>query len=58
MFRKIKTYILCLIFLFLEILLFMIQDDKVQNYCGAGEATDDNVVHVHYIRLQKNPQNM
>ena len=27
----------------------MRQDDKVKNYGRAGQATDDNVVHVHYM---------
>ena len=27
----------------------MRQDNKVQNYCRAGQATDDNIALVHYM---------
>jgi hypothetical protein len=36
-------------FLKKKILPFMRENDKVQKYCTAGQATDDNVVHVHYM---------
>jgi len=42
--EKLETHILCSITFFLKSCLLR---DNVENYCTAGQATDDNMAQVH-----------
>jgi len=43
--ETIKTHILCSVTVFTKIITFM----RNKKYCRAGQATDDNMAHVHYM---------
>jgi len=42
--EKIKAHIMCSVTFFLSCHLW----DNMEEYCRAGQATDDNMVHAHY----------
>jgi len=44
--EKIKTYIVCPITVFRK---WCHLWDNVEKYCGAGQATDDNTAHAHWM---------
>ena len=51
--EKFKTHILCLITFFRKSCRFW---DNVRKYCRVGRATDDNMPHAGYLRLQTHTQ--
>jgi len=53
--EKIETHILCLVTFFRKYCRLW---DNVEKYCIARQATDDNMAHAEYLRLQTQTQNM
>ena len=44
--EKIKTHILCSVTFYRNLCLFK---NNVEKYCTAGQATDDNMAHAHFM---------
>jgi hypothetical protein len=56
--EKIKTKILCLITFFIFFRKCYCLSDNTEKYCRVGQATDNNMAHAGYLRLQIHTHNM